>query len=180
MDESETATLQPETEPRLQIVYILTNPSMPGLVKIGRTTNLEARIASLSSSTSVPEAFEVAYAAYVDDASFVERAMHAAFSLHRMPGREFFRLPVANAIAALSLAEVEQVEINEETADGEQIIEEIRDRGLVRSETQLRANLIAKEMRARGEVPKFHIVRNEYQRRFGTKLPKVTAHRACA
>lgn len=129
MDESETATLQPEMEPRLQIVYILTNPSMPGLVKIGRTTNLEARIASLSSSTSVPEAFEVAYAAYVEDASFVERAMHAAFSLHRMPGREFFRLPVANAIAALSLAEVEQVEINEETADGEQIIEEIRDRG---------------------------------------------------
>lgn len=50
----------------------------------------------------------------------------------------------------------------------------------VRSETQFRANLIAKEMRARGEVPKFHIVRNEYQRRFGTKLPKVTAHRACA
>lgn len=50
----------------------------------------------------------------------------------------------------------------------------------VRSETQFRANLIAKEMRARGEVPKFHIVRNEYQRRFGTRLPKVTAHRACA
>ena len=50
----------------------------------------------------------------------------------------------------------------------------------VRSETQFRANLIAKEMRARGEVPKFHIVRNEYQNRFGTRLPKVTAHRACA
>ncbi len=50
----------------------------------------------------------------------------------------------------------------------------------VRSETQFRANLIAKEMRARGEVPKFHIVRNEYQKRFGTRLPKVTAHRACA
>ena len=114
MDESETATLQPEAEPRLQIVYILTNPSMPGLVKIGRTTNLEARIASLSSPSSVPEPFHIAYAAYVEDAAFVERGLHAAFSLHRMPGREFFRLPVANAIAALSLAEVAQVSLDAE------------------------------------------------------------------
>jgi hypothetical protein len=49
-----------------------------------------------------------------------------------------------------------------------------------RSETQVKANMIAAEMRARGEVPKFHVVRNEFHRRFGTELPKVTAHRACA
>lgn len=48
-----------------------------------------------------------------------------------------------------------------------------------RSEPQRRADVIAAELRNRGEVPKFHIVRNEYQRRFGAELPKVTAHRAC-
>jgi hypothetical protein len=48
-----------------------------------------------------------------------------------------------------------------------------------RSELQKRANLIAKEMRDRGAVPEFHIVRSEFRNRFGTDLPKVTAHRAC-
>lgn len=47
-----------------------------------------------------------------------------------------------------------------------------------RSEPQRRADLIAKELRDRGETPKFHIVRSEYRARFGTELPKVTAHRA--
>lgn len=137
MDESETATLQPEAEPRLQIVYILTNPSMPGLVKIGRTTNLEARIASLSSPSSVPEPFHIAYAAYVEDAAFVERGLHAAFSLHRMPGREFFRLPVANAIAALSLAEVAQVSLDAECDAASEFVEEVRVRAAIRSSSGL-------------------------------------------
>jgi T5orf172 domain len=123
-------TVLPEPEPELQIVYVLTNPCMPGIIKIGRTGNLEMRVATLSSATSVPEPFEVAYAAYVEDAPFVERAIHAAFSLHRMPGREFFRLPVANAIAALSLAEVSQVSLAAEDDQPTQIVAEVRERAV--------------------------------------------------
>ncbi len=48
-----------------------------------------------------------------------------------------------------------------------------------RSEAQKRANDIAAELRNRnGEPPKFHVVRSEYRNRYGTELPKVTAHRA--
>lgn len=129
MQETQGCTIaELETETGLQIVYILINPSMPGLLKIGRTTNLDARVAALSSATGVPEPFQIAYAAYVENAPFVERALHSAFSLHKMPGREFFRLSVASAIAALSLAEVRPVTL---TVDDEPatIVAEVKERG---------------------------------------------------
>lgn len=86
------------------------------------------RVAALSSATGVPEPFQIAYAAYVENAPFVERALHSAFSLHKMPGREFFRLSVASAIAALSLAEVRPVAL---TVDDEPatIVAEVKERG---------------------------------------------------
>jgi hypothetical protein len=121
-------------EKPLEIVYILTNPSMPGLVKIGRTGNLQTRVAALSAVTSVPEPFVIAYAAHVEDAAFVERALHATFSMHRMPGKEFFKISPTNAIAALSLAEVSQVVLDVEEEQPTQIIEEIRVRNIVRRE----------------------------------------------
>ena len=132
--EIETKNETSDESPKpLEIVYILTNPSMPGLVKIGRTSKLIPRVEALSASTSSPEPFIIAYAAYVEDAPYVERALHAAFSMHRMPGREFFRIPVTNAVAALSLAEVSQVTLDVEEEQPTQIIEEIRVRNIRRS-----------------------------------------------
>ena len=37
-----------------EVVYLLINPSIPDLVTIGRTKNLEQRMRSLSSHSSVP------------------------------------------------------------------------------------------------------------------------------
>ena len=45
---------------RVGYVYIMTNPAMPGLVKIGSTTLLpDERARQLSSSTGVPRPFQV-------------------------------------------------------------------------------------------------------------------------
>lgn len=132
-DESLGNSQSDEPETPQHIVYILTNPSMPGIVKIGRTTNLQSRVIALSSPSSVPEPFQIAYAAYVEDGPFVERALHATFSMHRMPGREFFRIPAANAIAALSLAEVAQVSLYDERDESSDFVEEVRTRAAVRA-----------------------------------------------
>lgn len=93
-----------------EIVYILTNPTMPGLIKIGRTTNLEQRVKSLSSDTGVPLPFEVFYACSVRDANEVERALHNAFGDHRInPKREFFELDPERVYPVLKLVGVEDV-----------------------------------------------------------------------
>ena len=74
------------------IIYVLTNPAMPDLVKIGKTTNLEQRLSSLY-STGVPLPFECIYAKEVEDMDFVETKLHAAFDSKRLNNRrEFFKI----------------------------------------------------------------------------------------
>ncbi len=92
-----------------EIIYILTNEAMPGYVKIGKTTNnLEQRVRELSASTSVPLPFTVFYACTVKDVNFVE--LHDAFDDNRVnPKREFFRVAPERVVAALKLAEIENI-----------------------------------------------------------------------
>ena len=95
----------------MEIVYVLTNEAMEGYVKIGRTsTSLEQRIRELNSSTSVPLPFTAFYACTVQDSSFVERQLHDAFDDSRAnPRREFFRIAPERVVAALKLAQMEDI-----------------------------------------------------------------------
>lgn len=100
------------------IVYVLTNPAMPGIVKIGKTArdSVDARLNELY-STGVPVPFECAYAARVSDESKVEKAFHQAFSPYRINAkREFFEIDAEQAIALLELMSIEDVtpEVQEE------------------------------------------------------------------
>ncbi|OHB25051.1 MAG: hypothetical protein A2542_00150 [Parcubacteria group bacterium RIFOXYD2_FULL_52_8] len=94
-----------------EIIYILTNEAMPGYVKIGKTsTSLEQRIKELSASTSVPLPFTCFYACTVRDSAFVEHQLHDAFDNNRVnPRREFFEIAPERVVAALKLAEIENV-----------------------------------------------------------------------
>jgi len=94
-----------------EIVYVLINEAMPGYVKVGKTsTTLEQRIRELSSATSVPLPFTCFYACTVNDAAFVERQIHDAFDNNRPnKRREFFQISPARIVAALKLAEIENI-----------------------------------------------------------------------
>jgi len=88
-----------------QIVYVLTNPAMPNIVKIGKTTqsDVSLRMSQLY-STGVPLPFECAFAVEVEDCSKVETALHIAFDPSRVnPKREFFNIEPEQAIAILKL-----------------------------------------------------------------------------
>lgn len=85
------------------IVYCLTNPAMPGYVKIGMTKNLDQRLRQLD-NTSVPVAFECVSAIDVDDPKKVEQLLHEAFDDRRVRRtREFFEVSPAQVVAALRL-----------------------------------------------------------------------------
>lgn len=82
-------------------VYVLTNPAMPGLVKIGKTTRRpEARLLELSSATAVPQQFELAYQCVFDDCHMAERLIHNILEeqgLRAAKNREFFTMSADEA-----------------------------------------------------------------------------------
>jgi len=94
-----------------EIIYVLTNEAMPGYVKVGlTTTSIEQRMRELSNTTSIPVPFNCFYACTVNDAKFVEKQLHDAFSDHRInPKREFFLISPERVVAALKLVKIEEV-----------------------------------------------------------------------
>jgi hypothetical protein len=96
---------------QFSIVYVLSNPAMPGIIKIGRTSHDDAntRIAQLY-TTGVPVPFTLEFAARVPNSDEVEKALHIAFNPNRVnPKREFFRIDPEQAIAILKLLHTEDV-----------------------------------------------------------------------
>lgn len=94
-----------------QIIYVLTNEAMPGLVKIGRTTDsIESRISNLSTGTGVPLPFECYFAAEVSDCSMLEKKLHQLFSEGRInPKREFFKIDPEKVVLAISIGTFKEV-----------------------------------------------------------------------
>lgn len=101
------------------IVYLLTNPVMPGLVKIGMTAqkDIEKRMRELY-TTGVLVPFECQFACKVKkgDCVKIEKALHAAFAPQRVnANREFFRIQVEQAKAILEL--FHHTDVTEEVSD---------------------------------------------------------------
>lgn len=86
-------------------LYVLINPSIPNLVKIGKTTRTpEARALEISQGTGVPTPFIVAYKTLVNDCSKGERFVHNYFETtgHRInSNREFFDISTTEAIEVI-------------------------------------------------------------------------------
>lgn len=91
-------------------VYILSNPSMPGLVKIGMTTGEPSARAGQLQTTGVPTPFVLESFVPTPDCAALEAIMHDEFSARRVdPSREFFRVELREVEAALEAAQVEQL-----------------------------------------------------------------------
>jgi len=109
------------------LIYILTNPSFPNHVKIGKTTDLQQRIKNLNSPACLPFSFRI-YATYKVNKNLdaVESAIHTIIDKidynlrareeidsRRLREREFFALDAENAFEVLrEIAKLREDEAN--------------------------------------------------------------------
>jgi hypothetical protein len=90
-------------------VYVMTNKSMPGMVKIGFTTRMPTSRADELFTSGVPSPFVVFSAVWFDEPKLIEAEIHEYFDVCRVTdGREFFRVLPEVATRQIAQALVSQ------------------------------------------------------------------------
>lgn len=99
------------------IVYILTNESMPGYIKIGFTTrDIQHRLRELD-GTNTPLPFEMHYACEVEKTND-EKWLHSIFSDRRVrDNREFFKMDPERVILALKRIQIKEIKLNDDESN---------------------------------------------------------------
>lgn len=84
-------------------VYILTNPYMPKLVKVGHTRRtVEKRVKELNGKKGyLPAPYEIAYKLHTYRYIELENQMKQELGEYRLPRREFFEYPLEDTISLL-------------------------------------------------------------------------------
>lgn len=104
MDDKENILDIPADKDKSGYIYILTNKSMEGLLKIGFTmrVDVEARCKELSSPTGVPTPYEIAYKkkSYFVIEIEDEKLIHSKLSDYHH-GKEFFKVFLDKAISVV-------------------------------------------------------------------------------
>ena len=88
-----------------QWVYILSNPTQPGLLKIGYTKKLpEERAKQISSATGVALPYKVEWAYKCFNGEMVEREVHHKLKAQRInSSKEFFQISLEEAKETINL-----------------------------------------------------------------------------
>lgn len=80
-------------------VYVMTNKSMPGLVKIGYSTK-DPKVRAGELGTGSPSEYEVIYDVLVENPQPIEQRVHKSLA-HKREGNEWFRCGISEAVSAI-------------------------------------------------------------------------------
>ena len=87
-------------------LYVLINPTMPGLAKVGKTTrDPSTRVAELSAATGIASPFILAYQQLVPDCDAAEASVHAELArggFRVASNREFFSAPLHEIVELIT------------------------------------------------------------------------------
>lgn len=94
--------LSPTASHTFGFVYVLSNPAMPGLVKVGSTDRTANIRADELYTTGVPSPYKVEFRAITSNPKDAEKEAHRLLDAHRpTPKREFFEVSLEEAINAV-------------------------------------------------------------------------------
>jgi hypothetical protein len=85
-------------------LYVLSNPAMPGLLKIGYSVrpNVSGRLDELSDNAAVPQPFVLEFEQSVERPDFYASLVHKRLAKHRVaPDKDFFRVDLETAASAI-------------------------------------------------------------------------------
>lgn len=121
-------------------IYILSNPSIPGLLKIGHTMDTpEQRLRQLN-TTGVPMPFILEACFLVTQPSALEQAVHAALTQYRpTDNREFFQLSLSRTLELILPLVIKAATIS----DGEEYDKTTKDHGLSEHELYILKLLVS-------------------------------------
>jgi hypothetical protein len=113
VDSAPAGVTPPAPEPKVETIYILTNPAFrDGIIKIGLTNGDVAKRMKELHSTGVPLPFKLFFAMEVPTDRKAEDLLHEAFDSHRIAAnREFFEMKAEAARAALMLTGGKEVRL---------------------------------------------------------------------
>jgi hypothetical protein len=86
-----------------QVIYVMSNPSMPGLLKIGFTSKeADIRAKELYKATGVPQPFKLEFIYKCDNGITLEKEIHSYLKQYRTNNdREFFEMELKKAIDSI-------------------------------------------------------------------------------
>lgn len=107
-------------------IYVMSNPAMPGLLKVGVSVKIPEERAAELYTTGVPAPFSLDYYCIVNDAIEAEAEVHELLSQYRIrDDREFFEVTlddVIKAVRAIRIADHEwlgeRAKVSTPSADG--------------------------------------------------------------
>ncbi|MDM8537668.1 GIY-YIG nuclease family protein [Desulfobacterales bacterium HSG17] len=130
-------------------VYIMTNPSMPGLLKVGMTTKVpEYRANQLSTTTGVPTPFETQYYAFFENRVEAEKRAHQALNDYHH-GKEFYQVDINTAINVIESINISFTRLFVEGQQGVQKYH-YNERLEVEKSLSLRINFLGKKIKKLG------------------------------
>jgi hypothetical protein len=133
-------------------VYIVSNPSMPGLIKVGMTKKVPTeRIREPDyTATGIPTPFVVEYYAFFDDMFMAEKAAHQRLSKYHHR-KEFFATDVGTAIHAIESIDITFTKLYSKPDDDRHAAEIKEAEEQRRKEEEYKSKLLEKEEAYRAE-----------------------------
>jgi hypothetical protein len=92
-----------------EFVFILTNPSIPDVIKIGTTSSLNRLFDSLNNS-NIPTPFKCYFVCMVEDMEFTVQKIYDGFSDYRINTKEdLFKIDPERVVSILQLVMIDEV-----------------------------------------------------------------------